>query len=150
MRELLKPADPGPLALAILALAALALGVAGFEHGRLFHRGYDAVEIIGPLFILNAIDSTAAIAARRQARSAPGRRRRRRRRRIHHRAARRDRGRLLLRAHADRLRRRAQRRADRGAGGVRRRGIGSEEADGEDRGRAVDAAAAGAGGGGED
>ncbi len=61
MRALLKATDPGPVALTLLALAALAVGVAGFEHARLFHRGYDAVEIVGPLFILNAIGSTAVI-----------------------------------------------------------------------------------------
>jgi hypothetical protein len=61
MRALLKPCDPGPFALAVLALAAIAVGVAGFEHARLFHRGYAEVEIVGPLFILNAIGSTAVI-----------------------------------------------------------------------------------------
>jgi len=61
MRALLKPSDPGPPALGLLALAAIAVGVAGFEHARLFHRGYDAIEIVGPLFILNAIGSTAVI-----------------------------------------------------------------------------------------
>jgi len=48
------------MALGLLALAAIAVGVAGFEHARLVHRGYDAIQIVGPLFILNAIGSTAA------------------------------------------------------------------------------------------
>jgi len=38
----------------LLALAAIAVAVAGFEHARLFHRGYDHVQLVGPLFILNA------------------------------------------------------------------------------------------------
>jgi len=62
LQALLKPGRPGPLALGLLALAALAVGVAGFEHARLFHRGYDHVEIVGPLFILNAIGSMTVIA----------------------------------------------------------------------------------------
>ncbi|MGH2841436.1 MAG: hypothetical protein ACRDKY_11505, partial [Solirubrobacteraceae bacterium] len=61
MRALLKPCDPGPLAMGILALAALAVCVAGFEHARLFHRGYAEVDIVGPLFILNAVGSTVVI-----------------------------------------------------------------------------------------
>ena len=61
LRPLLEPRAPGPLALSLLTLAALAVGIAGFEHARLFHRGYDAVEIVGPLFILNAIGSTVVV-----------------------------------------------------------------------------------------
>jgi len=61
VRALLKASRPGAPALGLLALAALAVGVAGFEHARLFHRGYDHVEIVGPLFILNAIGSTVVI-----------------------------------------------------------------------------------------
>jgi len=37
------------------------LAVAGFEHARLFHRGYDHVQLVGPLFILNAIGSLVVI-----------------------------------------------------------------------------------------
>lgn len=61
MRALLKPCDPGPLALGLLVLAALAVAFAGFEHARLFHRGYASVEIVGPLFILNALGSTVVV-----------------------------------------------------------------------------------------
>ena len=58
---LLKPCRPGPLAVGLLAAAAIAVGLAGFEHARLFHRGYEHVEIVGPLFILNAIGSAVVI-----------------------------------------------------------------------------------------
>ena len=61
LRALLKPCDPGAAALSLLALAALAVAVAGFTHARLFHRGYGSVEIVGPLFILNAIGSTVVV-----------------------------------------------------------------------------------------
>jgi uncharacterized metal-binding protein len=63
MRRLLQPLEPGPLALGLLALAALAVLVAGFQHARLFHRGYAEVEIVGPLFVMNAIGSTAVVLA---------------------------------------------------------------------------------------
>jgi hypothetical protein len=61
VRTLLKACDPGPLPRRLLAVAALAVAVAGFEHARLFHRGYESVEIVGPLFILNAIGSTIVV-----------------------------------------------------------------------------------------
>lgn len=61
VRPLLKACDPGPLPRRVLAVAALAVAVAGFEHARLFHRGYESVEIVGPLFILNAIGSTIVV-----------------------------------------------------------------------------------------
>jgi uncharacterized metal-binding protein len=63
MRRLLRPLEPRPLALCLLALAALAVLVAGFQHARLFHRGYAEVEIVGPLFLMNAIGSTAVVLA---------------------------------------------------------------------------------------
>ncbi len=44
-----------------LALAAVAVGIAGFGHARLFHRGYGAVEVVGPLFLLDAIGSAIVI-----------------------------------------------------------------------------------------
>lgn len=49
------------LAPVLLALAAVAVGVGGIEHARLFHRGYAEVEAVGPLFLLNAIASLVAI-----------------------------------------------------------------------------------------
>jgi len=62
LQALLRPSRPGSLALGLLTLAAIAVGLAGIEHARLFHRGYDHVEIVGPLFILNAIGSMIVIA----------------------------------------------------------------------------------------
>ena len=44
-----------------LALSALFVFVAGFEHARLFHRGYEQVEVIGPLFLLNGVASAAVV-----------------------------------------------------------------------------------------
>ena len=61
MRRLLAPARPDPVALTLFALAALCVLVAGFQHGRLFHRGYAEVEIVGLLFLMNAIGSTVVV-----------------------------------------------------------------------------------------
>lgn len=61
MRRLLEPARPDPVALALLALAAVAVLVAGAQHARLYHRGYAEAEFVGPLFFLNAIGSTAVV-----------------------------------------------------------------------------------------
>lgn len=63
LRRLLQPYRPSPLALALLALAALGVLVAGFQHGRLFHRGYAQVEIVGLLFIMNALGSAVVVLA---------------------------------------------------------------------------------------
>ncbi len=61
MLRLVQAHRPGPVALGLLALAAVAVGIAGFEHARLFHRGYAHVEVVGPLFLLDAIGSTVVI-----------------------------------------------------------------------------------------
>lgn len=61
MRRLVQPARPDPLALALLVLAALGVLAAGFQHGRLFHRGYAEVHVVGPLFLMNAIGSTVVV-----------------------------------------------------------------------------------------
>ena len=61
MRRLLAPSRPDPIALTLLALAALLVLVAGFQHARLFHRGYAEVEIVGLLFFMNAIGSTVVV-----------------------------------------------------------------------------------------
>ena len=61
MRRLLEPSRPAPVALGLLALAATAVLAAGFQHARLYHRGYAEVEIVGLLFFLNAIGSTAVV-----------------------------------------------------------------------------------------
>lgn len=58
---LLRPARPDALALALLTIAAAGVVVAGFQHARLFHRGYAEVQIVGPLFVLNAIGSLAVV-----------------------------------------------------------------------------------------
>lgn len=63
MRRLLAPARIDPLALGILALAAACVLVAGVQHARLYHRGYAEVEIIGPLFLANAVGSTVVVLA---------------------------------------------------------------------------------------
>ncbi len=61
-RLLLAPARPARAIRVILGLAAVAVGVAGFLHGRLFHEGYSEVTVIGPLFLLNEISSGVVIA----------------------------------------------------------------------------------------
>jgi hypothetical protein len=63
MRSLLQPRKLRPLALGLLGLAALAVVVAGFQHARLFQRGYAEVQIVGLLFFMNAIGSTAVVLA---------------------------------------------------------------------------------------
>jgi len=60
-RLLLAPASPNRAIWAILGLAAVAVGVAGFLHGRLFHEGYSQVTVIGLLFLLNEISSGLVI-----------------------------------------------------------------------------------------
>ena len=61
MRRLLQASRPDPLALVLLGLAAAAVLVAGAQHGRLFHRGYAEVEVVGPLFLMNAIGSLVVV-----------------------------------------------------------------------------------------
>jgi hypothetical protein len=61
MRRLLAPSRPDRVALTLLVLAALCVLVAGVQHARLFHRGYAEVEIVGPLFFMNAIGSTVVV-----------------------------------------------------------------------------------------
>jgi hypothetical protein len=59
--SLLEPADWPPPAVAVLVLAAAAVGVAGYLHGRLFHQGYSHVDVVGPLFLLNLIASGVTV-----------------------------------------------------------------------------------------
>lgn len=61
LRRLLEPSHPPRTALALLAAAAVAVAVGGLEHARLFHRGYAEVEVVGPLFLLDAIGSAVTI-----------------------------------------------------------------------------------------
>ncbi len=61
MRRLLQPTRPDALAAVLLVLAALGVVVAGFQHARLFHRGYAEVEVVGLLFFMNAIGSTCVV-----------------------------------------------------------------------------------------
>ena len=63
MHRLLQPARPDALAGALLAVAAAGVLVAGLQHARLFHRGYAEVDVVGALFLLNAIGSTAVVLA---------------------------------------------------------------------------------------
>ena len=61
MDGLLAPGDVPALAVGALAIAAVAVGVAGYLHGRLFHEGYAHVEVVGPLFLLNVVGSGLTI-----------------------------------------------------------------------------------------
>ena len=63
MRRLLHPTRTDALALALLTLSALGVLVAGLQHARLFHRGYAEVEVVGLLFLLNAIGSAGVVLA---------------------------------------------------------------------------------------
>lgn len=46
---------------AAMALAAIAVGIAGYLHGHLFHEGYSRVAVVGPLFLLDEIASGLTI-----------------------------------------------------------------------------------------
>jgi hypothetical protein len=59
--RLLAHERPPALALAILVLAAVAFLIGGIDHARLYHRGYAEVEVVGPLFLLNAIGTLVVI-----------------------------------------------------------------------------------------
>ncbi len=61
MEALLAPGEMPPAAVAALSLAAVAIGLAGYLHGRLFHQGYGQVPVVGPLFELNVIGSGLTI-----------------------------------------------------------------------------------------
>jgi hypothetical protein len=61
LRRLLAPTRPDPIALLLLALAALCVFAAGVQHARLFHRGYAEVEIVGLLFFMNGIGSAVVV-----------------------------------------------------------------------------------------
>jgi mono/diheme cytochrome c family protein len=63
MRRMLAPTRPDPLALGLLTVAAIGVLVAGTQHGRLFHRGYAEVEVVGLLFLMNAIGSLVVVLA---------------------------------------------------------------------------------------
>jgi hypothetical protein len=63
VRWMLAPARLDRVALALLALAALGVLVAGFQHARLFHRGYAEVHVVGLLFLMNGIGSLAVVLA---------------------------------------------------------------------------------------
>ena len=59
---LLRPSDPPRVAWWLLGVAAVAVGVAGYLHGHLFWEGYSHANVVGPLFLLNAVGSGVVIA----------------------------------------------------------------------------------------
>lgn len=61
MSRLLARSNPSPVIYGLLFLAALAVALGGFEHARLFYRGYDEVDVVGPLFLLNGIASGVVV-----------------------------------------------------------------------------------------
>jgi len=61
VRRLLQPVRPEPLAVALLAIAASGVLIAGFQHARLFHRGFGEVEVVGMLFLANALGSAVVV-----------------------------------------------------------------------------------------
>jgi hypothetical protein len=63
MRRLLAPTRLDAIALTLLALAAIGVFVAGFQHVRLYHRGYAEVPYVGVLFFLNGIGSALVVLA---------------------------------------------------------------------------------------
>ena len=63
MRRLLAPTRVDAVALTVLVLAAIGVFVAGFQHARLYHRGYAEVRYVGVLFFLNGIGSALVVLA---------------------------------------------------------------------------------------
>ena len=61
LRGLAVPVDAGRSASFAFTVAAVALGVAGYVHGHLFHEGYGDVSVVGPLFFLNVIGTATVI-----------------------------------------------------------------------------------------
>ncbi len=61
MTSILARSRPPALALAALLLAAVAFAIGGLDHARLWHRGYAEVEVVGPLFLLNAIGTLVVL-----------------------------------------------------------------------------------------
>lgn len=61
MARLLSVSRPPRPALVALVLAAIAFAIGGVDHARLYHRGYAEVEVVGPLFLLNAIGTLAVL-----------------------------------------------------------------------------------------
>ncbi|MCW3039315.1 MAG: Cytochrome c oxidase polypeptide [Solirubrobacterales bacterium] len=61
MNALLQRNRPPLAALVLLVLAAIAFVVGGVDHARLFHRGYAQVEVVGPLFLLNALGTLVVV-----------------------------------------------------------------------------------------
>jgi len=61
MRRILEAGRPDPFAVALLTVAAVGVLVAGFQHARLFHRGYAEVQIVATLFLMNAVGSTVVV-----------------------------------------------------------------------------------------
>ena len=60
-RSLIAPGEATAPVVTVLVVAAGAVGVAGYLHGRLFHQGYSHVAVVGPLFLLNVLGSGATI-----------------------------------------------------------------------------------------
>jgi mono/diheme cytochrome c family protein len=58
---LLAPGSVPSPALALLWLAGVGVGLAGYLHGHLYHQGYAHVFVVGPLFLLNVIGSGVVI-----------------------------------------------------------------------------------------
>lgn len=61
MARLLAPGRPSIPAIVLLVLGAAAFGIAGYDHAYLFHRGYSEVNVVGPLFLLNAIGTLVVL-----------------------------------------------------------------------------------------
>lgn len=62
MHSILARSRPPAFALILLVLAAVAFAIGGVDHARLYHRGYAQVDVVGPLFLLNAIGTIVVLA----------------------------------------------------------------------------------------
>ena len=62
IRTLLRPSSPSRPTVALLAVAAVAVAIGGYEHYHLWSGGYDAIPTIGTMFLLNVIGSVTVVA----------------------------------------------------------------------------------------
>ena len=62
VQQAVLPRRTSRLEFAVLSASALAVGVAPYLHGRLFHQGYAQVDVVGPLFLLNVVGTGITVA----------------------------------------------------------------------------------------
>jgi hypothetical protein len=62
VQQVMLPHRTSRLEFAVLTASAIAISVAAYLHGQLFHQGYAQVDVVGPLFLLNVVGSGITVA----------------------------------------------------------------------------------------